>query len=86
LTASAASAPQAGVRKPEARFVSLFGSLTRNSISNPFEVFHSFADKSEGEVHFLAVPFIANSVEDRQVFLTQGIVKETMELPCQAYL
>lgn len=69
-----------GVRNPEARFVSLLGSLKRNSTSNPFEVVQSFAARTGGEVHFLAVPFIANSVADRRVFLAQRIVKETMEL------
>lgn len=69
-----------GVRNPEARFVSLLGSLKRNSTSNPFEVVHHFATRTGGEVHFLPVPFLANSVADRRVFLSQRIVEDTMEL------
>jgi DNA-binding transcriptional regulator LsrR (DeoR family) len=69
-----------GVRNAEARFVSLLGSLKRNSTSNPFEVIQFFAARTGGEVHFLPVPFIANSVADRRVFLAQRIVKDTMEL------
>jgi DNA-binding transcriptional regulator LsrR (DeoR family) len=69
-----------GVRNPEVRFVSLLGSLKRNSTSNPFEVIQSFAARTGGEVHLLPVPFIANSVADRRVFLAQRIVKDAMEL------
>ena len=51
-------------RNPKIRFVSLIGSLTRSSVANPFEVVQAFAVRTGGEVHFLPVPFVANSVED----------------------
>ncbi|OXI43845.1 sugar-binding transcriptional regulator [Burkholderia aenigmatica] len=69
-----------GVRNSEAKFVSLLGSLKRNSTSNPFEVVQFFAAQTGGEVHFLPVPFIANSIADKQVFLAQRIVQDAMEL------
>ncbi len=69
-----------GVRNPQARFVSLLGSLKRNSQSNPFEVVQFFAARTGGEVHFLPVPFLTNSVADREVFMAQRIVQDTVEL------
>ncbi|SAL74047.1 transcriptional regulator [Caballeronia telluris] len=76
----------AGVRNPQARFVSLLGSLKRNSTSNPFEVVQFFAARTGGEVHFLPVPFIADSLADRKVFLEQRIVQDAMQLARNADL
>lgn len=69
-----------GVQNPRAKFVSVMGSLTRNSASNPFEVVHTLASRTGGEGHFLPVPFIADSVSDLKVFMSQRVVREAMEL------
>lgn len=69
-----------GVRNPQARFVSLIGSLTRNSASNPFEVVQAFAARTGGEVHFLPVPFVADSVADQQVLMSQRMVMDAVEM------
>ena len=68
------------MRNPQACFVSLLGSLTRNSASNPFEVVQAFASRTGGEAHFLPVPFIADSEADSQVFLSQRLVVATLQL------
>ena len=73
-------------RNPALKFVSLIGSLTRNAIANPFEVVQAFALRTGGEVHFFPVPFIANSVEDREVLMSQRMVREAMELAWSADL
>ncbi len=73
-----------GVRNKQARFVSLMGSLTRNSASNPFEVVQALAARTGGEGHFLPVPFIADSEADREVLISQRIVAEALELACAA--
>ncbi len=70
----------AGVRAPRARFVSLMGSLTQNSASNPFEVVHALAARTGGEGHFLPVPFIVDSVADREVLVSQRSVAEGLRL------
>jgi DNA-binding transcriptional regulator LsrR (DeoR family) len=70
----------AGVRNRNARFVSLLGSLTRNSASNPFEVVQALAARTGGEGYFLPVPFIVNTLSDRQVLMAQRIVTEVMDL------
>jgi len=69
-----------GVRNPEARFVSLMGSLTRNSASNPFEVVQALAARTGGEGHFLPVPFIADSEADREVLMSQRTVADALSI------
>ena len=73
-----------GVTKPGAKFVSATGSLTRTSAANLFEVVYQFAERTGGEGHFLPVPFIANTIADRQIFMSQRIFKETLALAEQA--
>jgi DNA-binding transcriptional regulator LsrR (DeoR family) len=75
-----------GLRAPQARFVSLMGSLTRNSASNPFEVVQAFAARTGGQGYFLPVPFIADSEADRDVLMSQRIVGEAMALARSADL
>lgn len=70
----------AGVRAPHARFISIMGSLTANSAYNPFEVVHALARRTGGEGFFLPVPFIADSIEDKKVLLSQRSVVKAMEI------
>jgi DNA-binding transcriptional regulator LsrR (DeoR family) len=76
----------AGVRNSEARFVSLMGSLTRNSASNPFEVVQALAARTGGEGHFLPVPFIADTEADRDVLMSQRSVADSLRLAHSASL
>ncbi len=69
-----------GMSYPKAKFVSAMGSLTRSSAANPFEVVCHFAERTGGEGHFLPVPFIANSISDKQIFMSQRVFKETLAL------
>lgn len=75
-----------GVRNSQALFVSLLGSLTRNSASNPFEVVQALAARTGGEGHFLPVPFIADSSADRDVLMSQRSVAEALALARSADL
>lgn len=70
----------AGVRAPHARFISIMGSLTANSAYNPFEVVHALARRTGGEGFFLPVPFIADTIEDRMVLLSQRSVVKALEI------
>lgn len=70
----------AGVRAPHARFISIMGSLTANNAYNPFEVVHALARRTGGEGFFLPVPFIADSIDDRKVLLSQRSVVKGMEI------
>ncbi|MBB5222920.1 DNA-binding transcriptional regulator LsrR (DeoR family) [Amaricoccus macauensis] len=73
-----------GISAPDARFISLMGSLTANSAYNPFEVVHALARATGGEGHFLPVPFIADSAADRQVLLAQRSVQQALVLAREA--
>ncbi len=75
-----------GAHNPRARFVSLMGSLTRNSASNPFEVVQALAARTGGEGHFLPVPFIADTVADRAVLMSQRTVAQALDLARSADL
>lgn len=74
------SRQMSGVNSPEARFISLMGSLTANSAFNPFEVVQALAQATGGEGYFLPVPFIADSPADRNVLMTQRAVARPMDL------
>ncbi|WAC27608.1 sugar-binding transcriptional regulator [Ancylobacter sp. SL191] len=76
----------AGVSAPNARFISLMGSLTANSAFNPFELVHTLAKRTGGEGYFLPVPFIADTVEDKQVLLSQRQVAKALAIAGTATL
>ena len=73
----------AGVSAPDARFISLMGSLTANSAYNPFEVVHALARKTGGQGFFLPVPFIADTREDHDVLVSQRSVQDALAIARQ---
>ena len=75
-----------GMSAPGAKFVSLMGSLASNSSFNPFEVVHALAQVTGAEGYFLPAPFIADSREDRDVFISQRGIASIMALARQADL
>ena len=68
------------------RFVSLLGGLTRNYAANPHDVMHRLAEKTGAAAFVMPVPFFANSVEDREVLLSQRGVRDVFALAAQADL
>jgi DNA-binding transcriptional regulator LsrR (DeoR family) len=68
------------ISKSRAKFVSIMGSLTRTSAANLLEVVSQFAERTGGEGYFLPAPFIANTIADRDIFMSQRIFKETLAL------
>ena len=61
------------------KLVSLLGGLTRRYSATPFDVIHRLAERTGAEAYVLPLPFCANSVEDRAVFLAQRGVAEIMQ-------
>ncbi|WP_158583476.1 sugar-binding transcriptional regulator [Salinisphaera sp. Q1T1-3] len=59
--------------------VSLMGSLTQQAAINPFDVVYRLAEITGGQGFFLPVPFIADTVADRDVLNAQRIVGEALE-------
>jgi DNA-binding transcriptional regulator LsrR (DeoR family) len=64
---------------PATQFVSLLGSLTRSASANPFDVVQKLASKTGGQAKYLPVPFIADSEEDRDVFIQQRVVQDVIQ-------
>lgn len=69
---------------PATQFVSLLGSLTRSASANPFDVVQKLALKTGGQAKYLPVPFIADSEEDREVFLQQRVVQDVIKTALKA--
>jgi DNA-binding transcriptional regulator LsrR (DeoR family) len=68
------------------KLVSLLGGLTRRYSATPFDVIHRLAERTGAEAYVLPLPFYANSVDDRAVFLEQRGVAAIMELGIGATL
>jgi len=66
------------------QFVSLLGSLTRSASANPFDVVQKIASKTGGQAKYLPVPFIADSEEDREVFIQQRVVQDIIRTAMRA--
>lgn len=76
--------PKMNVR--EQKLVSLLGGLTRRYSATPFDVIHRLAERTGAETYVLPLPFYANSVEDRAVFLEQRGVAAIMRMGIEASL
>lgn len=72
--------------RPDLRFVSISGSLTRNLSANPFDVIHRLVERTGGEGYFLPVPYIAGDAAERELLLQQRSVRELMALAGRADL
>jgi len=75
-----------GAHNPAAQFVSLMGSLTRNSAFNTFEVVQALAARTGGVGYFLPVPFVADTAADREVLISQRSVGDALALARSADL
>ena len=67
-------------------FVSLLGGLSRNFAANPHDVIHRLAHRTGAQAFVMPVPFVANSVSDKQVLLGQRGIQEVLELARQTSL
>lgn len=76
------------VPRPKIRFVSLLGSLTRKAAANPFDVVHRLVDRTGGEGYFMPVPFVADSIQDKKVMLSQKSLSDIFALArrCDLFL
>jgi DNA-binding transcriptional regulator LsrR (DeoR family) len=72
------------ISRPDIRFVSVSGSLTRNLSANPYDVVHKLVEKTGGEGYFLPVPYIAATVKEKQTLLKQSSVQDLLALARKA--
>lgn len=68
------------------RFVSLLGGLTRKFSANPHDVIHRLAERTGADAYVMPVPFFANTVEDRDVLLSQRGISDVLDLARSASL
>jgi DNA-binding transcriptional regulator LsrR (DeoR family) len=68
------------------RFVSLLGGLTRKFAANPHDVIHRLTERTGAQAYVMPVPFMANTVEDREVILGQRGVSGIFDLASRADL
>lgn len=76
---SAAVAAMPGLDRPDLKIVSITGSLLRKLSANPLDVAMRVQRKTGGEAYFLPVPYLANSVAERDAFHAQPSVGDLME-------
>jgi DNA-binding transcriptional regulator LsrR (DeoR family) len=68
------------------RLVSLLGGLTQRYATTPFDVIHRLAERTGAEAYVLPLPFYANTIEDRSVFLEQRGVPQVVQMGVDATL
>jgi len=81
---AAAIARMPTLKRPDLRFVSVSGSLTRKLSANPFDVVQRLVERSGGEGYFLPVPYLAASAAEKEVLLAQKSVQDMLALARQA--
>ena len=72
------------LKRPDLRFVSVSGSLTRRLSANPFDVVHRLVERTGGEGYFLPVPYLAADDTEKAVLLAQKSVRDMLGLARQA--
>lgn len=68
------------ISRPDVRFVSLLGSLTRHAAANPFDVIHRLTEITGAESYFMPAPFFADSLEGKAVLMAQKSLKDVFAL------
>jgi DNA-binding transcriptional regulator LsrR (DeoR family) len=84
LAACVAMLPRMNVA--DVKLVSLLGGLTRRFATTPFDVIHRLVERTGAEAYVLPLPFYANTVEDRSIFLGQRGVAPVVEMGVNATL
>lgn len=67
------------IERPELEAVAITGSLTRSLAANRMDPIQLVGRKIRGDVYFLPVPYIANTLEEKAVFLSQPSVQQLMD-------
>eukprot|EP01037_Dinobryon_pediforme_P010636 gene10636-10707_t len=84
LAAAVSMLPKMNIR--DVKLVSLLGGLTQRFSATPFDVIHRLAERTGAETYVLPLPFYANTLDDRAVFLSQRGVPAVRDLGIAATL
>lgn len=66
------------VKTENLKFVSVSGGLTRKFSTNPFDVIHRIAERTNAEAYFLPVPYMAKDQQEKQMLLSQQSVTQML--------
>lgn len=61
------------------KFASVSGGLTRRFSTNPFDVIHRIAERTNSEAYFLPVPYMAKNQQEKQMLLSQQSVNQMLD-------
>jgi DNA-binding transcriptional regulator LsrR (DeoR family) len=67
-------------RGTHVEFVSLLGGFSRKFAANPHDVIHRLAERTGAPSYVLPVPFLADSIKDRDILMGQRGLQKVMEL------
>ncbi|MFT4725790.1 MAG: DNA-binding transcriptional regulator LsrR (DeoR family) [Granulosicoccus sp.] len=65
-------------RSANVQFVSLLGGFSQKFAANPHDVIHRLAERTGAQAYVMPVPFLANTVKDREILMSQHGLKEVM--------
>ncbi len=74
-TLKAAVAAMPKISRPDLDVVSISGSLTRKLSANPYDVVQFMVERTGGEGYYLPVPYLAENVGEKEMFLAQRSVQ-----------
>ncbi|ADZ72114.1 sugar-binding transcriptional regulator [Polymorphum gilvum] len=77
LKASVEAMPR--MMRPDLAIMSISGSLMRKLSANPYDVVQRMLERTGGEGYYLPVPYFAENLEERDMFLGQRSVQDLLE-------
>lgn len=66
------------INRPDVEIISISGSLTRKLAANPFDVVQQLQERTGGEGFYLPVPYFAETLSEKDVFLGQRSVQNLL--------
>lgn len=67
-------------RSTGVQFVSLLGGFSRKFAANPHDVIHRLVDRTSAQAYVIPVPFVADTVKDRNMLMGQRGLQEVLEM------
>lgn len=77
-TLKAAVMAMPSIARKDLAVVSISGSLTRKLSANPYDVVQQMVERTGGEGYYLPVPYLAATVDEKDMFLGQPSVQELL--------
>lgn len=67
------------IKTENLKFASVSGGLTRKFSTNPFDVIHRIAERTNSEAYFLPVPYMAKDKQEKKMLLAQQSVIQMLD-------